>query len=792
LPRELTEFLIEFSIALQKFAIYPAGHPMLGTTVERLERRLLILLDTRDTLSLGVAHTQLVIEGIATDEHNAVLRDLAQRLHRHHLGALKIGRGVRSDELREMLFVVGIELTKDSIPVGLRPISQIPEWTHVHLYPLAYEHLELLDDEGPTLKTTMGERSRGGARAALLWVGHAQAALVGREAPTDSHRPPGPTTDSHRPSSPTTDSHRPSSPTPEPPPPPKKARNPDAMPFTMDVVTGASRADAESAPLPTPASAVAEQAASPTTSGTQDAAGAAASNAANAASDNEATDAAADPLAVARAIDEHHREAAYDQVIVGYMLQIADELKEAKSDDAAVLRTRVSKMVGAMRPETLKTLLSMGNDAAQRRKFVLDATQGMAVDAVLELVRAAADASNQTISHSMLRLLSKLAVHAGEDSGMRRAGADAALRENVRTLVGQWTLEDPNPGAYRDVLEGMAKSKPSVVTVRSVTYPVEDERLLQIALEIGVSGESTWRALEAMVGRRRLSAVVALLDRAPRPHVAEQAWERLATTKRLREFLEHAEPDWPPLERIVARLGLGAADVLLDQLDSGIESRRQSQIVTLLSKLGDDVGAAAARRLPQATPDIQALLLGLIGRLKTLPSGFVADEWTRNRAPTVRREAIKLLLKEPSRREYGITLGLMDSDDRAVLLALNEAASSCPPSVLPIIMNRVDRDDVPAPLRALAIRTVAGVQSPDVVDWVLRFVMIGRKRFLGGERLAPKSPEMLAALVALGTHWRSDPRAAQTLARALKHTDPEIRGAAQALARSSPAPEVTE
>jgi hypothetical protein len=330
----------------------------------------------------------------------------------------------------------------------------------------------------------------------------------------------------------------------------------------------------------------------------------------------------------------------------------------------------------------------------------------------------------------------------------------------------------------------MAKAKPSAVTVQSVTYPVEDERLLQIALEIGVSGESTWRALEGMIGRRRLSAVVALLDRAPRPHVAEQAWERLATTKRLREFLDLAEPDWHALEPIVSRLGLGAADVLLDQLDSGIESRRQSHIITLLAKLGDDVGAAAARRLPQATPDIQALLLGLIGRLTTLPSGFSADEWTRHRAPTVRREAIKLLLKEPSRREHGITLGLMDSDDRAVLLALNEASTSCPPSALPIIMNRVDRDDIPAPLRALAIRTVAAVPSPDVVEWVLRFVMIGRKRFFGGERLAPKSPELLAALVALGTHCRSDPRAAEMLARAVKHTDPEIRKAAQASPRS--------
>lgn len=736
LPRELTELLIELSIALQKFAIYPADHPMLDSTVERLERRLLILLDSRDALSLGVAHTQLVIEGIATDEGNAVLRDLAQRLHRHHLGALKIVRGVRGTELREMLFEVGRELTKDGVPIGLRATALIPEWDHIRLYPLAYEHLELLDDASAGAEASPPDaRGRnGGARAARLWVGLARAALAGRDAHADTSRKAGGRSES---------------------------------------AGAAASATGETAAGTVPSVATVPDAPGLTPPDTDDA------------PDGDAAGPAADPLAVARAIDEHHREAAYDQVIVGYMLQIADELKGAEGRDAAVLRSRVSRMVGAMRPETLRTLLSMGNDATQRRQFVLDATQGMAVDAVVELVRAAADASKQTISHSMLRLLSKLAVHAGQDTGTRRADADAALRENVRTLVGHWTLDDPNPGAYRDVLEGMAKSRPAVSANQSMAYPVEDERLFQIALEIGIAGDSTWRALEGMIARRRLSAVVALLDRAPRPHVANQAWERLATTKRLREFLEEREPDWHPLERLVSKLGLGAADVLLDQLDSGIESRRQAQIVNLLAKLGDDVGTAAVRRLPQAPPDIQALLLGLVGRLTAIPAGFDIDDWTRHRAPNVRREAIKLLLKDPKRREHGITLGLRDSDDRTVLLALNEAATACPPAVLPIIMNRVDRDDIPSPLRALAIRTVASVHSADVVDWVLRFVMVGRKRWFGGERLAPKSAELIAALTALGAHWRDDPRAADTLSRALKHTDPDVRSAAQTPARSA-------
>src|SRR2546430_11958403 len=53
--------------------------------------------------------------------------------------------------------------------------------------------------------------------------------------------------------------------------------------------------------------------------------------------------------------------------------------------------------------ETLRRLVEMGGDFVQRRKFVLDAAAGMAVDAVLEILKAAADTSQRTISHSLVR-----------------------------------------------------------------------------------------------------------------------------------------------------------------------------------------------------------------------------------------------------------------------------------------------------------------------------------------------------------------------------------------------------
>ena len=53
-------------------------------------------------------------------------------------------------------------------------------------------------------------------------------------------------------------------------------------------------------------------------------------------------DVSTEPSVVARAIDEHRGAEAYDQVIVGYLLQIARELKTASADEAGALRRRTS------------------------------------------------------------------------------------------------------------------------------------------------------------------------------------------------------------------------------------------------------------------------------------------------------------------------------------------------------------------------------------------------------------------------------------------------------------------
>ncbi|MFN2398055.1 MAG: hypothetical protein ABR543_05335 [Gemmatimonadaceae bacterium] len=61
--------------------------------------------------------------------------------------------------------------------------------------------------------------------------------------------------------------------------------------------------------------------------------------------------------------------------------------------------------------------------------------------------------------------------------------------------------------------------------------------------------------------------------------------------------------------------------------------------------------------------------------------------------------------------------------------------------------------------------------------------MIAKRKLLGRERLASRSPEVLAALTGLAANWRDEPRAAHALKLASRSTDLEIRAAVESAAQ---------
>ena len=674
LSRDLADFLIELSIALPKNAIYPSGHPLLAGAVDALVLRLVRLLQDRTTLSLGVARQQLVIEGVVTAASNSLLRELAQRLHRHHLGAVKFLRGVGRDEVADLLRTVAADAERAVQPLGLRAPEELRRWPHIRVYPLSYEQLELAGESRPN--DPLIAHGEAGARAAQLWVGLARAALFAEAASTAS-----------------------------------------------------------------------------------------------------ADGASTDPVVVAKAIDEHRREVAYDQVVVGYLLQIAEELKRKGGAESVALQKRISTMVSSLSPHTLRRLLEMGGDVSQRKRFMLDAAQGMAVDAVMELVQAAADTSQQTISHSLVRLLSKLATHAEQGAAPAlRAEAESELREHVQRLIADWTLEDPNPDSYRAVLDHIAKSAPLFAANDPSGNGPEPERMIQMSLELDSLGEPVMRAVEAMLRGGDLVRLMTLLSGAPEgSRAAATLWRQLASPDQLRTALREVPIDFGLVEKLVTRLRLAAAEPLLDALEASPSRQVRRKLLDLITQLGPEAITIIAGRLPDERWFVVRNMLMLVADIGTTCPD-IALPYARHADPRVRREALRVLTAISATRERAICSGLDDVDDKVVRTALQAASDRCPLSAVAILQRRVGEGTLDAELTSLAVGIVASVRAKDVLEWLMERAAGGQRQgFFGRPKLALKSPTMLAALSGLAHHWATAKGVGAILALALGSSDPEIR-----------------
>ncbi|HJP59437.1 MAG TPA: hypothetical protein VJ865_05545, partial [Gemmatimonadaceae bacterium] len=691
LSRELSDFLVELSITLNKHAIYPQNHPLLDVAVDGVANRLgMLFVGDRDSLSIGVARRQLIIEGVATDPLNPVLKELAQRLHQHHVGALKFTRGITRDELAAALAALSIDPTRAEKPIGHDTERLADLWQHVRFFPLTYDRLQLIEDE-PGETPSMDKMLAG--RATQLWIGLARAALY----------------------SDVTDSEK-------------------------------KKTDADD-------------------------------------------DTALEPATVARAIDEHQREEAYDQVIVGYLLQIGEELKTAEGPEAAGLQRRVSHLVGSLKQSTLERLLEMGGDKVQRRRFLLDASQGITVDAVLDLVKAASSAEGQTVSHSMLRMLSKLAHHPSAHAAGLRGRTDPTLRDVMRRLIDDWSLDDPNPEAYRQALENMSSLKNLSDKAGNGAHAtdVEPERMIQIAIEIGAMGPQVHMAMEGLARAGRIETLLDLVERGPSAGASAPVWDFLVEEGVFDSLLSHQRFDMPLITRFAKKLGAAAAPPLLGAVTRIEEAKTRGQFYDLLQTL-PDVGLRVAECLPQASPAVQRELLALLGKLDTLPSGFSPHSYLESEEPLVRREAVRLLLKNPSERDETIVSALSDPDDRVVFAGLSAAQEKCPPLGINLIKQRVDRGELDSQLRTMGIRIVAQRKTPDALDWLMPYVMT-ETNWARRPKLRPSSPEMLAALSMIASHWRNDPATETVLKLAAQSRDPEVRAKLARTRASTATPE---
>jgi hypothetical protein len=496
--------------------------------------------------------------------------------------------------------------------------------------------------------------------------------------------------------------------------------------------------------------------------------------------DGSPTDTAEDPLVVARAIDAQPAQVGYDRIVLDYLGQIADEMSGRQGAWEPRVLERVSRLVTSLKPETLRRVLEAGADHSERRRFALTASEVLAVDAVIEVVEAAAATTGQTISHQLLRLLNKFAHHAEQGPERTRAEAESMLRRNVAQLITEWNLEDPNPGEYTAVLDGMVRQAPNHPGVMEEDrLDCEPALMLQMALETDCSGPRVYAALDTLVGAHRITEAVDVLRDAPPAGTAtaNALWRHVATPARLRLELSAPRLDFSTIESLTSHLGALAVDPLLDLLEQATDRSVRARALRLLAAIGPPVAPVAAARLKNAPWFVQRNLLALLRMLKVWPAGFSAVTYARHSDLRLRREAYKLLLEFPEHRPSAIMHGLGDESLEIVTLVLRAAVDDCPPDALRAVERFMADWRRPAELRAIAVRALGRSNGPHALAQLLD--LAGTRRHFFGWRIEAKSPVVLAAVSVLARNWAGHPQVIGLLREARDHDDPEIRLAAR-------------
>jgi hypothetical protein len=470
-------------------------------------------------------------------------------------------------------------------------------------------------------------------------------------------------------------------------------------------------------------------------------------------------------------------------VIIGYMVQIADDLKNADPLEENALRERFSELLGHLKPETLQRLLRMGGDARQRKQFLENASRGVAVDAVLELVKAAAEEKQSDISRWMMQLLGKMARHARTEAREIRYRADESLRDQVRVLLSGWQLENPNPTEYEQTLGKISAGTPVTRMGGILARAPESERIFRMSLETGTEGEALRCAIDELLDAGNIDSLVQSLAQAPPGPDATNAavdltWQRLAEPAVVRRILSMDDPDPDAVEAVLERAGASAAEALLDQLATAESLSLRRRTFDRLVQLGPTILPLAIQRIeqPESVPwYVLRNMLALVNAFESVPAGFTPATMHLHENSQVRYEALKASLHLDEERNSAILKAIHDPEVRIVALGTSASESGAPASAESRLTEIALASDREPEIRIPAIRAL-GVFGTDTARDVLMRIASPRRRLVGGTFIEG-SAETCAALRALVNAWRDDSETARILEIAARSEDAAVREA---------------
>jgi hypothetical protein len=307
---------------------------------------------------------------------------------------------------------------------------------------------------------------------------------------------------------------------------------------------------------------------------------------------------------------------------------------------------------------------------------------------------------------------------------------------------------------------------------------LEAVRIVQMSLETNTVGDTVWAALEEVVREGESGAVVRMVeDPGVAEDIQEKFWERLATPANMRILLNNEPRDTDVVELLLERMGMAAAEPMLETLEVADSRTMRRRLLTRLGRLGPSIGPMLVERLPTSPWFVQRNLLALLGSLPEIPGDFDASPYMDNDDARVRRETLKLMLRISSQRADAVLTALGDDDDVNIRMGLTAALEGCPPAAVPRLMVLLNDRRNSAELRSMAIRVLGTIRTPATRDWLVAHALT-KQGWFRRRRLLPKTPELLAVLASLARSFPQDPNAQPVLRLASDSNDQDIRRAA--------------
>ncbi len=126
--RLLGSLIIELNISRRYSKSYPAGHPVIDASLNKVVALYARLMEAHDEIVVAAAKNALLVENALLDKSNLVFRDFAGVLFEHGIGALVLRRGLTVEELGSFNLILGLKREEVSAQGG---IERIWEQSHI-------------------------------------------------------------------------------------------------------------------------------------------------------------------------------------------------------------------------------------------------------------------------------------------------------------------------------------------------------------------------------------------------------------------------------------------------------------------------------------------------------------------------------------------------------------------------------------------------------------------------------------------------------------------------------------